>query len=241
MPESNSTPNTSTPEPEYAGLYQGVQESYYLKNQFGDDMVIGGRKVPVPSIDYKFIIKGDGIVNLQQTSLEDNTRVYYNGNYQVIAEDGNLIKLQCELSDGSGSKPTYVLTINKSTGTASCKGNKFEPEFSVSKNGAGTATTSGSSEPVSSGTSMEESNPDGIYSYKDESAELQVIISGNSWTGKTVIITGMGDEYDNAEYERGVVKGNTLYESSGMVEIGNVSNGKLYTSIGGNRVTLTKN
>lgn len=83
---------------------------------------------------------------------------------------------------------------------------------------------------------------DGLYSYEDNSAILTIRIRGNSWTGKTVIISGIGSDYDNqnAEYENGIVKGNDIYESSGMVKIGYVSGNSLTTSIGGQSVTLRK-
>ncbi len=82
----------------------------------------------------------------------------------------------------------------------------------------------------------------GTYSYKDNSAELVITISGNSWSGKTMMVTGFGSDYDNqnAQYDNGIVKGNDLYESSGMVKVGYVNGNSLTTSIGGQSVTLSK-
>ena len=83
---------------------------------------------------------------------------------------------------------------------------------------------------------------DGTYSYNDNSAELVITISGNSWSGKTMMVTGFGSDYDNqnAQYDNGIVKGNDLYESSGMVKVGYVNGNSLTTSIGGQSVTLSK-
>jgi hypothetical protein len=83
---------------------------------------------------------------------------------------------------------------------------------------------------------------DGTYTYSDNSVELEITISGDSWYGKTMIVTGFGSDYDsqNAQYDNGTVNGNDLYESSGMVEIGYISGKSLTTSIGGQRVTLRK-
>ncbi len=82
----------------------------------------------------------------------------------------------------------------------------------------------------------------GTHSYKDNSAELVITISGNSWSGKTMMVTGFGSDYDNqnAQYDNGIVKGNDLYESSGMVKVGYVNGNSLTTSIGGQSVTLSK-
>ena len=42
----------------------GIQPSYYMKNQYGDDMIINGQKVSVSSIDFKFLVKEDGAASL---------------------------------------------------------------------------------------------------------------------------------------------------------------------------------
>ena len=118
---------------EYLGNYHGIQPSYFMKNQYGDDMVINGNKVSVPSIDYKFLLKENNVVNLQQINLEDNSRVYYDGTYKIISEDSTSIKIECSLSDGKGSNPTYTLTINGSDKKGICTGSN-EPEFSIEKN-----------------------------------------------------------------------------------------------------------
>ena len=117
---------------EFLGNYHGIQPSYFMKNQYGDDMVINGNKVSVPSIDYKFLIKENTIVSLQQINLEDNSRVYYDGTYKIISEESITTKIECSLSDGQGSNPNYVLTINRSDKKGICTGSN-EPEFSIEK------------------------------------------------------------------------------------------------------------
>lgn len=117
---------------EFLGNYHGIQPGYFMKNQYGDDMIINGKKIPVPSIDYKFLLKENNVVGLQQINLEDNTRVYYDGTYKIIANDTSKTKIECSLSDGTTSHPTYVLTINNLDKKGICNGNN-EPEFSVEK------------------------------------------------------------------------------------------------------------
>jgi hypothetical protein len=126
---SNKTEGLSA---EFLGNYHGIQPAYFMKNQFGDDMVINGNKISVPSIDNKFLIKENLIVSLQQINLEDNSRFYYDGTYKIISNEGNLTKIECSLSDGQGSKPTYLLTINKSDKKGICTGHN-EPEFDIEK------------------------------------------------------------------------------------------------------------
>ena len=87
------------------------------------------------------------------------------------------------------------------------------------------------------------SSINGTYSYNDNSAELDVTVNGNMWSFKSTIKSGFGDEYDNnnSQYDSGIIKGNDLYEKSGMVKIGYVSGNSLTTSFSGRQVTLNKN
>jgi hypothetical protein len=117
---------------DFLGNYHGIQPSYFVKNQYGDDLVINGNKIPVPSIDYKFLLKEKNMVSLQQINLEDNSRVYYDGIYKIISNDSDANKIECSLSDGHSSTPTYVLTINKNDKKGFCTSNN-EPEFSIKK------------------------------------------------------------------------------------------------------------
>ncbi|MBK0383782.1 hypothetical protein I5M32_12505 [Pedobacter sp. SD-b] len=84
---------------------------------------------------------------------------------------------------------------------------------------------------------------DGTYLYKDDSAELEITISGDTWTGKTTVITGFGSDYDNqnTNYDNGIVKNNNLYNSSGTVKVGYINGNSLITSVGEHSVTLLKN
>ena len=76
------------------GVYHGVQEAYYMKNQYGDEMIIIGNKVPIPAIDYKFLIKEGNKISLQQTGMEDNKRVYYDGEFSVLENTDQQLKIQ---------------------------------------------------------------------------------------------------------------------------------------------------
>ncbi len=117
---------------EFLGNYHGIQPSYFLKNKYGEDIVINGNKIPVPSIDYKFLLKENNVVSLQQINLEDNSRIYYDGKYKIILDDSNTAKIECSLNDGQTSNPTYIFTISKIDKKGTCTGSN-EPEFSVEK------------------------------------------------------------------------------------------------------------
>lgn len=106
-------------------------------------------------------------------------------------------------------------------------------------------STEKSSSPIENSKSLEREETesiDGTYRFKDKSAELEILIMGDAWSGKTIVISGFGADYDNkqAQYDNGVVKGNDLYDSSGLVKIGSVNGQSLSTSIAGQSVILRK-
>jgi hypothetical protein len=78
-----------------------------------------------------------------------------------------------------------------------------------------------------------EESIDGSYSYTEPNFEAFITISGSSWTGRTTL-------YGNTEYDRGIVNETDLYDDSGYIRIGYVSNGSIVTSLGGQSVTLDK-
>ena len=139
---SNKTPSVQTDEStkqkdeglstEFLGNYHGIQSIYFMKNQYGDEMVINGNKISVPSIDYKFLLKENNVVSLQQINLEDNSRVYYDGTYKILTDDSNTTKIECSLHYDEISNPTYILTISKIDKKGTCTG-RNEPEFSIEK------------------------------------------------------------------------------------------------------------
>ena len=90
--------------------------------------------------------------------------------------------------------------------------------------------------------SKSEISNSGVYTYKDNSTELQITVSGNRWMGKTVIVSGFGAEYDNqnAQYDNGIINGNDLYESSGNIKIGYIDGNSLLATVFDRQVTLRK-
>jgi hypothetical protein len=110
------------------------------------------------------------------------------------------------------------------------------------KNNSSDSENSSGSSSYQQEESKEDDSIDGLYSYEDNSAKLTIRINGNNWSGKTIIISGFGSDYDNqnVQYDNGIVRGNDLFENSGMVKVGYVSRNSLTTSIGGQSVTLRK-
>ena len=80
----------------------------------------------------------------------------------------------------------------------------------------------------------------GTYVYRSSEIDLQITIRGEQWSGITKLKDIYGENAD-VDYQRGFVKGNTLYDESGYFQIGRVSGKSLSTNIGnGTSVTLYK-
>ena len=130
--EGSTTEKAEALSIEFLGNYHGIQPSYFMKNQYGDDMIIRGNKIPISSIDYKFLLKENNVVSLQQINLENDNRVYYDGTYKILNDDSNTTKIECSLHYDEISNPTYILTISKIDKKGTCTG-RNEPEFSIEK------------------------------------------------------------------------------------------------------------
>jgi hypothetical protein len=134
-----------------------------------------------------------------------------------------------------------IITLLLLTASLSSCENKPEKSQSTS-NTVENATPSETSSETPRDESKHETTSEGIYTYKDNSTELQITVSGNRWMGKTVIVSGFGTEYDNqnAQYDNGIVNGNDLYESSGNIKIGYIDGNSLVASVSDRQVTLRK-
>ena len=103
-------------------------------------------------------------------------------------------------------------------GIVTCENQSNENTIENSTSAETPSETSSEASPDESNTEISNS---GVYTYKDNSTELQITVSGNRWMGKTVIVSGFGAEYDNqnAQYNNGNMNSNNLYESSGNFKI----------------------
>ena len=114
------------------GNYNGSQPGYFMKNRFGDDMIVDGNKLPIPPSDWKFILQEKNAVSLQQSYPDDGSRYYLDGTYQIINDSDERVVIECSLSDGKTSNPTYTLTIDKANQSAICTGRQ-QPEVTLVK------------------------------------------------------------------------------------------------------------
>ncbi len=118
---------------DFLGTYEGIQDSYFMKNQDGDEIEINGKKIHVPSTQFVFLIHENKNAQLKLKNLENNQIHNYDGFYNILREENDKVSLEVSLTDGQGSSPTYLLKINKSDKTGVCI-DKDELTFEISKN-----------------------------------------------------------------------------------------------------------
>ena len=124
-------------------------------------------------------------------------------------------------------------------GIVTCENQSNENTIENSTSAETPSETSSEASPDESNTEVSNS---GVYTYKDNSTELQITVSGNRWMGKTVIVSGFGAEYDNqnAQYDIGNMNSNDLYESSGNFKIRYMDGKSLVATVFDRQVTLRK-
>ena len=127
--------NESLIDEEYLGVYIGIQNSYYMENKFGDYLIINGNKVSVPESEYRFLIEDDNKISLQQKSMEDESRYYYEGNFTVLSILDDKIIIEAELIYDEYSSPGYKIKIeiNKETKEGECTPQDLSPSFKIEK------------------------------------------------------------------------------------------------------------
>ena len=125
--------NESLIDEEYLGVYIGIQNSYFMENKFGDYLIINGNKVPVPGSEYRFLIEDDNKISLQQKSMEDESRYYYEGNFTVFSITDDKIIIEAELIFDEFSSPIYKIEINKETKEGECEPQDLSPSFKIEK------------------------------------------------------------------------------------------------------------
>jgi antitoxin component YwqK of YwqJK toxin-antitoxin module len=139
--------------------------------------------------------------------------------YEQTFEDGNQDGLQTFWYDNGQKKGEFNFKDGKRDGLWTWwNENGQKTEEKNYKNGKS------SSDSYTNKKKKTKSN-NGKYVYDSTDGTLTVTISGSSWQGKTAIKTGFGSAYDNqqAQYSRGIVNGNDLYDESGYIKVGYVS------------------
>jgi len=226
---------------EIIGSFYGSQQSYNLKNKDGDEIIIRGNPVIVPAYNVLFSLSKNGNVQFIQQA-ENGEKVFYNGSFKILDNDATGIRVECNVKEANGtSSPTYTLVYDKTSNAITCRNNS-EPIITLNRLDNQQINNSNQLNNSTINESNKFQSVDGTYTFSDNSVNIRISVNGNSWSGKTVIISGFGSDNDNqnAQYDNGVVNGSSLFDASGLVEIGHINGRYLTTTIADQTVTLQK-
>lgn len=76
------------------GVWEGIQEPYYLVDKFGDYVEIRGKRVLIPEAEYSFLLEENNQLSIKQRS--DGSSYNYSGTYDLVNSNDNNLNLSCQ-------------------------------------------------------------------------------------------------------------------------------------------------
>ena len=76
------------------GVWEGIQEPYYLVDKFGDYVEIRGKRVFIPEVKYSFLLEENNQLSIKQRS--DGSSYNYSGTYDLVNSNDNNLNLSCQ-------------------------------------------------------------------------------------------------------------------------------------------------
>ena len=76
------------------GVWEGIQEPYYLVDKFGDYVEIRGKRVLVPETKYSFLLEENNQLSIKQRG--DGSSYNYSGTYDLVNSNDNNLNLSCQ-------------------------------------------------------------------------------------------------------------------------------------------------
>jgi hypothetical protein len=76
------------------GVWEGIQEPYYLVDKFGDYVEIRGKRVLVPETKYSFLLEENNQLSIKQRG--DGSSYNYSGTYDLVNSNNNNLNLSCQ-------------------------------------------------------------------------------------------------------------------------------------------------
>lgn len=115
--------------------------------------------------------------------------------------------------------PNTSATYSTPSVTASVSGSQSSRRPTDNSQESSYPTTSATQD-----TQHDDSDPTGLYVFRNYEGETRLVVAGTRWLARTIINTGFGAEYDASQgmTSVGVVSDNILYDETGYVEVGSL-------------------
>lgn len=123
---------------DYLGLYEGSQEPYDFKNEYGEDLILAGNKIPISASEHRVVFKENNKVSVDQINKRNKGHYIFQGTYSILSESPQAYKMKCDFTYGKSSKLIYLMTLDKSSLEIDCE-IQDSPGFKLSKSVEGDA------------------------------------------------------------------------------------------------------
>ena len=76
------------------GVWEGIQEPYYLVDKFGDYVEIRGKRVLIPEAEYSFLLEENNQLSIKQSG--EGSSYNYSGTYDLVNSNVDNLNLRCQ-------------------------------------------------------------------------------------------------------------------------------------------------
>ncbi|MAR15139.1 MAG: hypothetical protein CMG21_01610 [Candidatus Marinimicrobia bacterium] len=129
--ENKSIDRKAVESNEWIGTFKGTCASYNMENQYGEEMIIYGNYVTVPSVNYKFKIYDKNTCSIYMDDGEDEFSCH-NVRYTISSNYNDFSLTMMPTSDSNCGGGEMILTGDNGSYKIE-KGSNGQPSYSVNK------------------------------------------------------------------------------------------------------------
>ena len=115
------------------GVWEGIQEPYYLVDKFGDYVEIRGKRVLVPEAEYSFLLEENNQLSIKQRG--DGSSYNYSGTYDLVNSNDNNLNLSCQAIHDKYSSLDLDIEYDKKNDFIRVSTKDKTPNFNLTRKG----------------------------------------------------------------------------------------------------------
>jgi len=115
------------------GVWEGIQEPYYLLDKFGDYVEIRGKRVLIPEAKYSFLLEENNKISIRQKS--DGSSYNYTGTYGLVNSNADNFNLRCQTIHDKYSSLDLDIEYDKKNDFIRISTKDKTPNFNLTRKG----------------------------------------------------------------------------------------------------------
>jgi len=120
------------------GVWEGIQEPYYLVDKFGDYIEIRGKRVLIPEVKYSFLLEENNQLSIKQRS--DGSSYNYSGTYGLVNSNDNNLNLSCQAIHDKHASLDLDIEYDKKNDFIRVSTKDKTPNFNLTRKGTITSS-----------------------------------------------------------------------------------------------------